>query len=138
PMESLEATKQTITRLQNTDTKLSIIVAIHSTERPHEASKLRYYIKKHAIKKVQVVTSKKLNIADIAKQRITSGLVVVLPDTADLKNTFYYDAIMPFGDTSVDAVLLHSSVRPDTALASRFEALFVAWRNDFDFSSHRI
>ena len=138
PLESLEATKQTITRLQNTDTNLSIVVAIHSTEHPHEASKLRYYIKKHAIKKVRVVTSKKLNIADIVKQRITSGLVVVLPDTAVLKNTFYYDAILPFGDTSVDAVRLQSSVRPDKTLASGFEALFVAWRNYFDFSSPRI
>lgn len=127
PLHSLSDTKDTIKHFAELDFPTELVIVLDSLLLK-ERGALRYFLKKNNYKKVRVVSKKQPNVAEFAKAAARSGLVVVLPDTARLNASFYREAIIPFGDPRLGAVMLTSSVRPDETLASGIEVLFTSWR----------
>lgn len=127
PVESLEDTKQTIEHLQSADYPATVLAVINSTQQPRTAGALRYFLKKQTISHTKVVAHKQPDLSKIAATRASGELIVVLPDTARLHESFYRSAILPFGDPTVAIVKLMPHVRPSNTITSALETLHLAW-----------
>jgi hypothetical protein len=128
PLTSLESIKPTLEYLRIHDVSHSIVVVINTLTHAKDTSALRYFIRKHGMKRSKVTARKNPDLAGIAGEYAKSGVVVVLPDSVRLNDSFYDGALLPFGDNSLDSIELVPSIRTDKTLHSGIEVLFEAWR----------
>lgn len=128
PLTSLENVKATLEHLQESNLSVNAVVAVDTNLYARDVSALRYFVCKQGYKRTKVTARKTLNMRAIAGEYAKTGLVVVLSDTARLHDSFYEEAIVPFGEANVDAVRLVSSIRSNGTLHSGVEVLFAAWR----------
>lgn len=136
PLESVDATKRMIRQLQKNDLNISTVVVIDSSLHLGAAAALRYFVKKNALQKTQIIARKNPNLFKVAS-KATTRLVVALPDTTELFETFYHDAVLAFGDAKVDAVRLSSSIRPGKTIIGGIETSAHALRQYADYRKAR-
>lgn len=126
--ESMKNIQNMIQQLQGQKYAVSTVVAIDSSLHPNAAAALRYFMRKHSLRRARVVVRKTLDMHEIATTGVRNGLVVTLPETATLHNTLYREALLQFGDETVGAVRLLPSVRPGRTITGALETLMTAWR----------